>query len=76
MEIKAEEAGKPVSELPVSFYIGLKRGTFTFFFVRKRKEETHVFRSSGMEMELHEGGRGSNNSNLQHEVFSFYKLKE
>ncbi|CAG5110411.1 Oidioi.mRNA.OKI2018_I69.chr2.g4820.t1.cds [Oikopleura dioica] len=25
MKIRAEEAGKPVSELPVSFYIGLKR---------------------------------------------------
>ena len=26
MEKKAEESGKPASELPVSFYIGLKRG--------------------------------------------------
>ena len=26
MEKKAEESGKPASELPVSFYIGLRRG--------------------------------------------------
>jgi hypothetical protein len=34
MEKKAEESGKPASELPVSFYIGLKRGkTMGFIFV-------------------------------------------